>query len=458
MLQNASGQSTASSFPLKEHILATASKELYPRLALFEALAQFKSPHQRRAPCSDDVVEARRDFLDSFAYLGDVKKGGATVTAAGLQKLPQSNILWLAANEGIRSDVVRYADEILLKLKQSDPNTETITQNTIFRPAVAQCRSRIIDYTRRMQNLAKLCRKELSKERENDTGILLCFLAKRPMLTLEVALLRRNLTKLCELQPKTMPVDVVDFCYGMRGRDVDEIKRRSEQARNNFGELAHYIGRLGATRSSVHTVVKGVLKDPALRQISCIRTVDAPDIRTVTLDQCTMSPYEILRGICQDAGSQIQLENRAALHALVELDLPSGNGEVRRILASRRTVVTRVHAELQIADTFSRDRLKFVDGDKYIGCSKPACYFCFHWLVSHKHGFIPPATHSKIIPSCRGPDNDINESGAAVLKYIYAKVCTQVGQDTVDFLLKTGPDHSHARHQYQSTEGSSCAY
>lgn len=278
------------------------------------------------------------------------------------------------------------------------------------------------------------------------------------MLTYKVALLRRRLKKLSEPPPSMTLADIVDYCYDMRGPQVGEIKGRSNDAQDDFGKLAHYIGRLGATRSSAHAAVKGVIKVPALRQITCIRAVQAPDVRKVTMDQGSMSPYEIVRKICEDSASQNPLQNRKALIALVELDLPSGTSNVRAGLASRNTIITRVHAELQIADKFSRDRfMEFVDGDKYIGCSKPACYFCLNWLSNHKHWYVPPATHYKIIPGCRGPDNDINDSGSAVLKDQYSKISAQIGQDILGFLLNSGPGDAYYKYQYQSTEGSSYA-
>ncbi|KAL2212319.1 hypothetical protein CC79DRAFT_1329635 [Sarocladium strictum] len=200
-----------------------------------------------------------------------------------------------------------------------------------------------------------------------------------------------------------------------------------------------------------------MIKVPALRKISFIRLIETPLNRQVDINQDMMSPYEIVRGICQDRASQNPLANKTALHNLVDLDLPSGASNVRKGLGSRRTIITRVHAELQIADRFSRDSFNFVDSDKYIGCSKPACYFCFNWLINHKHGYVPPATHHKIIPGCRGPDNDLNESGAIVLKDIYTKICAQLGQHILDFLLNLRIGDSHIRYQYQSTEGSSYA-
>ena len=80
----------------------------------------------------------------------------------------------------------------------------------------------------------------------------------------------------------------------MRGTEVEEIRARSKVVDDDFRKLAHYIGRLGATRSSANTVVRAVMKVPDLRNISGIRTVEAPESRDMTIDPEYMSPYEIV--------------------------------------------------------------------------------------------------------------------------------------------------------------------
>jgi hypothetical protein len=90
------------------------------------------------------------------------------VTATGLQKLPHSNILWLAANEGIRRDVKNYAENILQKLKGVESGTQEAVQDDIFRLAVEKCNSRIEYYKVEMQKYARNCRMQLRQEMRDD--------------------------------------------------------------------------------------------------------------------------------------------------------------------------------------------------------------------------------------------------------------------------------------------------
>lgn len=155
-----------------QRILEITSTKLYPRLALFEELATYKGKPERRASSQEGVVEARRAFLDSFAYICDVERGGGTVTATGLQRLPQSNTLWLAGNEGIRHDVEKYAERILSILDQWRPGDhEEEVERRIFHLVVDKCSSRLKFYQTEMRKHARNCRMQLRREAQDGTGI-----------------------------------------------------------------------------------------------------------------------------------------------------------------------------------------------------------------------------------------------------------------------------------------------
>ncbi|PMD30803.1 hypothetical protein L207DRAFT_612083 [Hyaloscypha variabilis F] len=62
----------------------------------------------------------------------------------------------------------------------------------------------------------------------------------------------------------------------------------------------------------------------------------------------------------------------------------------------KKTWRPRVHAELILLDLFWSQNLEFVENDKYIGCSKPACYCCYHYITVHPGRFVPPACHNNL--------------------------------------------------------------
>jgi hypothetical protein len=268
-----------------------------------------------------------------------------------------------------------------------------------------------------------------------------------------VKLVRTKLKKLSEPPPSWTLEAYVDLCYDMRNAEYYHIKKFSVNSGDEFSRLAHYVWRLGATRAAANTVVEAMVTVPSLKRVHEIRTVSAPATVEKTIHPSCMSPYEVLHGISADSASRNPIHYKPAVARLHELD-SSLDRPIYSSMVSRQTIVTRVHAELQIADTFSRSRdMEFVDNDKYIGCSKSACYFCYNWLCNHKHYYVQPATHHKIILGCRGPDDNLNEMGANVLIGMYSKFIRQTGQDILDFLQ----ENAQPRLQYMSTDASSRA-
>jgi hypothetical protein len=69
--------------------------------------------------------------------------------ATALQKLPMSNILWLAANEGISDDVETYARLICSKLGTVNLQNQQPIRDEIFQLAVEQCSPRIQFYKKK---------------------------------------------------------------------------------------------------------------------------------------------------------------------------------------------------------------------------------------------------------------------------------------------------------------------
>lgn len=111
--------------------------------------------------------------MDSVAYLCDWQKGGATVTATALQRLEFSNILWLAANEGISKDTKTYAETILRKLMEIDSKPHNTARDDIYKLAIEKCTPRLQFYNGELQKYATYCRMQLRQEIPNNNGVVL---------------------------------------------------------------------------------------------------------------------------------------------------------------------------------------------------------------------------------------------------------------------------------------------
>jgi hypothetical protein len=167
----------------------------------------------------------------------------------------------------------------------------------------------------------------------------------------------------------------------------------------------------------------------------------------------SLNPYGIFKNICRSR-KLAPNETRHYLQAFTERDYFAENdGNLQTIMEQNSTFDTRVHAELLLVDRFSREDFQFVDDDRYIGCSKAACYFCYNWIDMHHKDFVKPACHNKVILGCRGPDEGLNFQGVQHHTRMLKKMISAVEQDILDYF----DSHYPIRFQHQSTNGSSMA-
>lgn len=91
----------------------------------------------------------------------------------------------------------------------------------------------------------------------------------------------------------------------------------------------------------------------------------------------------------------------------------------------------RVHAELVLLDFFWTQNLDFVDGDRYIGCSKAACYCCYHYIRTHPGCFVAPACHNNNWLNWKAPDiyDSENEKLVKTREDILNEMAKRVRQD-----------------------------
>lgn len=149
--------------------------EFYLKLILYSTISPFKAKHSERGmsiKISGDYSELRRDFLDKLSYLCDIHKSGATVTAAAMQQKKRvSNILWLAANEGIRPEVKVFVELAMERLRAVNFEKSEDTTNAILQDAVGKGEQRFLFYRAKVLGFAKQCRDKLDglkKDKESE--------------------------------------------------------------------------------------------------------------------------------------------------------------------------------------------------------------------------------------------------------------------------------------------------
>lgn len=179
-----------------------------------------------------------------------------------------------------------------------------------------------------------------------------------------------------------------------------EASTGHDGAANDFSSAKHYIGRLA------HHIraPKQLLEDS--RRLE--RLFDLYDVCPIPVAYSQARPPRdshttldgILRRMLAAADDRLP-KLREALSAMDEefgiLD------QVLRYYEDGK-LRPQVHAEIHVLDHFFMHKLSFADGDRYIGCSKPACLCCNLYIRYHPARCVEPESHQKVYPNWAPPD------------------------------------------------------
>lgn len=124
--------------------------------------------------------------------------------------------------------------------------------------------------------------------------------------------------------------------------------------------------------------------------------------------------------------------------------------ELSELLKRQHSTKTRVHAELLLIDHFDKFGCTFLGGDdRYIGCSKPACYMCYAYITRHPGRYAVPPSHQKLYIGWRLPDIHPTDTGCdkrqAFQEKMLLKLIDKVREDIVtDIESRTSRHPFHA--------------
>jgi hypothetical protein len=98
---------------------------------------------------------------------------------------------------------------------------------------------------------------------------------------------------------------------------------------------------------------------------------------------------------------------------------------------------TRVHAEVQVLQHFDQHDKEFAEDDKYIACSKPACFCCHLYFRHHPGGFVEPHSHHKIYLNWQPPGMESAKIGKEnQLRDILNLMVKDIRKDALDQIIK----------------------
>jgi hypothetical protein len=165
-----------------------------------------------------------------------------------------------------------------------------------------------------------------------------------------------------------------------------------------FNDIRHLLGRLGEHVKATKTIVTAALRFPEIldefeiqAQVSPPSSCYFQSPNSITLDGMASRIFAK-----QDDIAHYQ----EVLETLQHISNCAPLGRLQQECCFK----TRVHSELLLVDLFYWHQFEFLDDDSFIGCSKPACFHCFQYILAHPGNFVLPACHNKMYLAWRTPD------------------------------------------------------
>ncbi|KKZ60941.1 hypothetical protein EMCG_04414 [[Emmonsia] crescens] len=388
-------------------------RRFYEPLVLLHTLGPTRGTHTNPlslSPTDNSTVRGcRRNFLNELAYVCDYDKGGDTVTAIGLESTPQGSTFWVASNTSPAAKIIPFLKVLLQTLERiaNAPAPSERDAEDVAKLCVAFGGRRIKKYRSLFARELEGCRKYIEANKET------------------LGCLELWLPEFCNSNPN----DLVSLCQlafeKLKSQEMQCLKELSQEPlyktskdaiHHKFGRLRHYIGRLAHHIRAANTLVSNASK--------LSRIFDRFSVRGIT----TPARAEWLPPIDEAAFREKTLLDKVLVRMLPakSTKLAFYQQELRKMdetaqLSSRflipytdPSIRPRVHAEVQVLEHFHEKALRFEDSDRYIACSKPACYCCKLYFRHHPGTFEEPASHSKIYLNWRPPDVNIKiDSGGA---------------------------------------------
>lgn len=171
------------------------------------------------------------------------------------------------------------------------------------------------------------------------------------------------------------------------------------RSRSSWIDINHHIGRLGTWQRISRSLTTFACHFPQIIEGFQVKLVTIPPpVSPPTADAKTTLDSALKRMLPREESDRAgHLDTM--LDDLRTFDIAAAFEEKYR--SSQFTL--HVHAELLLLEFLYTNGLAFVEGERYIGCSKPSCYCCGLYMRYHPGNFVLRPCHSNVWPNWSPP-------------------------------------------------------
>lgn len=316
---------------------------------------------------SNDFFSQWREFLDSLSWLCDFSHGGKTVSAVAAESDAEGNRFWLACKHDTALPHLRGILGQLQSASTSTPEGRSTTARAIAETTIQLSNDKIRNYRR------ELSRRVKALEEKGEAGGLLSAVA---------AVTATHQTPL-------------QVCHGAMVFPEFATLDRTIEAMTDvrtptaWSLIRHYLMRLQTWHRKSAFVVNFAARYPAILDDCSCEWLQLPDDAELPKADGKTNLLGALKRMVPKHEQTRATQVYESVTGLRTFDLDAAFVDSFR----SKDLSLVVHAEVHLMEYFYWRSLRFLDNDRYVGCSKRSCYCCSLYMRYHPGNFVVRPSH-----------------------------------------------------------------
>ncbi|KAI1634249.1 hypothetical protein F4809DRAFT_652023 [Biscogniauxia mediterranea] len=367
----------------------------YEPLILLTALGKTRGAHLPAPYDSTTLQLKRRRLLRNLSYLCDYEKGGDTTCSIGIEEREECFNIWVASNraKGVET-MVSFLKPALGNVKRIiglDKENRKHEEEEFIRNCIEFAKSRVRKEIRMFITAMKRFKACLDRNQIPTDADLMAWVDRFDLWE------NYSIVEACHLAYKERKAPQLE-----RLSDIVNKHLGPSVSADAFKEFRHYLGRLAHHVRAPKQVLE-----------------DAPELDRL------FDEYHVYPVAPKPSNPRPLIDRKTTLSSMLVRMLPTGDPrlpgyqESLDALDKKLGILNRVHdrytnknfkpivhAEILVLEHFYQGQRTFVDNDKYIGCSKPACYCCHLYFRHHPSRPVEPESHQNVYPNWGVPALD----------------------------------------------------
>ncbi|KAL2813875.1 hypothetical protein BJX63DRAFT_442745 [Aspergillus granulosus] len=384
-------------------------RRFYEPLGILYRLNDQTKPHSMFSSSGRgiDIMQRRRDFVDSIAYIGAYSK--ECEIAVALERQPDRLILRVAGTGDIETTTVPFLNDLLSAVSHivksgTDGIRGELKESIVFHLseiALDFAEEKTFAQYMKILRIASICLEDITTGLNGADGDCLRFRAW----------FQENFYKNSALLTKQDMKALARKCiHARQSGQLEVLGKFTFQGNKHLTYFEKFYKKLTSLSRTIDMVSK------LFESIVSLRQDLANDLVAEGLPPSTSLPIPLLPRKLTLEGIANRMFSKAVERDefLRKLEQTAPAGLTKTLVDYSREVATKVHPELIIINYFDGLTVGgfLDDNDKYIGRTKPSCYLCHLFVSHHPAKYSAMSANSNLCLDWRLPDISRHEGNA----------------------------------------------